>query len=68
MTKYYGVEQKYYDNGKIDVKLIEKYANAKPLDIHKENIDSDYYVDWFVDKKDANNVLKMAGRAWQWLK
>lgn len=61
--KIYAVEQRYYDNGKVDIKMWAFHADEKPEPYQKEEPQFDLYIDYFVDKALAKEFFEGAQNA-----
>lgn len=61
--KIYAVEQKYFDKGKIEVKISSFELSIMPKSYSEEHVNYDYYVDYFDNLKDAENWKKQALKA-----
>lgn len=60
MAKYYGVETRYFDDGKLLVCRREFDGEQKPEDVYEETETYDLYVDWFGDKGKADKFYTEA--------
>lgn len=63
MKKYYGVNTKFYDNGKVKVHIFEVEANKKPENVCEEKTCYDEYLDYFATRKEAERYAEDSRRA-----
>jgi hypothetical protein len=58
MKKFYYVEQKVFDNGKVQTHIGEIEADSKPDDVNKDTVKYDLYRNYFDDKGAADKFYK----------
>lgn len=63
MKKFYGVNTKFYDNGKVDVHTFVVEADQKPESTCEEKARYDEYFDYFATKKEAEQYAEDARNA-----
>ena len=56
--KIYAVEQRYYDDGKVDAKLWAFHADEKPEPYRSEESQFDLYIDYFTDEALAKKFFE----------
>lgn len=56
--KFYGVDNRYYNNGKVKATIITCEADTKPEDKSLEAESADMYIDWFDTLNEAQEHRK----------
>lgn len=53
MKIFYGVQSRFYDNGKVEAIIKEHVGSTIPDNSYEEGVVCDTYTDWFASYKEA---------------